>query len=1108
MSVSAGAALLWILLLTFTVSTVSGAQKLTLTAEPGATINIRNNNKVKGCKVCTGSIIKKCNAGSLNYLKGTTVELKCSRPQDVFSIEIVRRITCTTESCSGHIIQTDFSSTDALRFNRTFTWNLEATAPKAFQIDFTNTGLKQINPSEKCPDRHTYTLQAFQSTGNVAVGKYCRSGTISSAQVLKSGSFSVDVPAEQKLQNDKFDVTVREKIKSLARISLTLPKGTSSSELLSPDYPESFPDDDTMEWYFHIPDKHGVDVQFLKLTQPDCVKKEVAVEYHQKGRVTSVLGLNETQPLQNQGDFLLTLRNCEMERAPADSPGLTFTLKVSASSPASTALLNIILGVVATLLVISVIVLVVMIRKNKKKKKKKKKKGNHEVAVYNPNGINFLPGYKSPDVLGTCKDDESHVYEEIDDTLVYTHLLKRAAETGNYEETCKPVSGHRDSQKPLLSSQQGPPRPNKPPSKIRTPVDNTIYQNMIYQPKDQSEDEKLPNLGASTGARGKQLSRRLDSYCRSGTISSAQVLKSGSFSVDVPAEQKLQNDKFDVTVREKIKWTSSSELLSPNYPESFPDDDIMEWYFQVPDKHGVDVQFLKLTQPDCVKKEVAVEYHQKGRVTSVLGLNETQPLQNQGDFLLTLRNCEMERAPADSPGLTFTLKVSASSPASTVLYQFHLRTSFRSDCSSGKCPDPVSLSVPLLPSCLPAPLSRVTWTLRPGQHGTVKLISPNGPLKQSLPGQLCDDSITIDVAEENGTTIGTFCPNGAIQTVHIHTSVSVTWWSSMNAKAPRSAVLNASFEKEITERYIFTVSPKRDTPELVATPAWPAGMKAHSTVSWIVSVPPKMEAQLIFTKLSQPKCINRHTNIRVQRMGSTKEDYSRREDEVANSELTVSESFYLNMSNCLPERGNFSVITKISLQKSKGSISCFFCSPDGCVSVWSLHAWQGEDSAYFNSRVAVAQELQEKQPKQGHPEPPSSQLPPPAYLEEYCCISRKKKKKLNHEVSVYNPNGINFLPGYNGPPKTHEDDDAHVYTSIDDTLVYTHLLKKGADIGIYGETYQHFTGHTDSQKPLLSSQKGPPLPNRSPGQEQTLMDQSEDEQSSNLGPRLEPEGGN
>uniref|UniRef100_A0A3Q2W9P2 CUB domain containing protein 1a n=1 Tax=Haplochromis burtoni TaxID=8153 RepID=A0A3Q2W9P2_HAPBU len=766
---------MFIPLLTITLCLLPGAQKLTLTAEPGATINIRNNNQVKGCQVCTGSgNTQRCSIESLNSFSGSTVsvELECSRPQDVFSIEIWIQFLfsdCTTKSCSGHIIQTDSNSIDALRFNRTFTWNLAAAAPKAFQIDFTNTGLKQINPSEICPDRHTYTLQAFQSTGNVAVGKYCRSGTISSLQSLFCVSSKMTVSCNNFCFNFNLKNFMCVCVVALARISLTLPKGTSSSELLSPDYPESFPDDDIMEWYFQVPDKHRVDVQFLNLTQPDCVKKEVAVEYHQKGRVTSVLGLNETQPLQNQGDFLLTLRNCEMERAPADSPGLTFTLKVSASSPAST-----------------------------------------------------VP----------CRVD--------------------------------------------LSKTEG------------------------------------LSLNIST-----------------------------------------------VT-----------------------------------------------STPDCVMK---INSAKKDNITVTSSAD------------LSFEDC--------FPG---NMEVRA---------------------TSGKCPDPVSLSVPLLPSCLPAPLSRVTWILRPGQHGTVKLISPTGPLKQSLPGQLCDDSVTIDVAEENGATIGSFCPNGAIQTVHIHTSVSVTWWSSMNAKAPRSAV------------YIFTVSPKRDTPELVATPAWPAGMKAYSTVSWIVSVPPKMEAQLIFTKLSQPKCINRHTNIRVQRMGSPKEDYSRREDEVANNELTVSESFYLNMSNCLPERGNFSVITKISLQKSNGLLLINILSVVAALLV------------IFVMVLVVV------------------------------CVVIRKKKKLSHEVSVYNPNGINFLPGYNGPPKTHEDDDAHVYTSIDDTLVYTHLLKKGADIGIYGETYQHFTGHTDSQKPLLSSQKGPPLPNRSPSQDQTLMDQSEDEQSSNLGPRLEPEGG-
>lgn len=125
------------------------------------------------------------------------------------------------------------------------------------------------------------------------------------------------------------------------------------------------------------------------------------------------------------------------------------------------------------------------------------------------------------------------------------------------------------------------------------------------------------------------------------------------------------------------------------------------------------------------------------------------------------------------------------------------------------------------------------------------------------------------------------------------------------------------FSNSYSERYIFTVSSKKDTPVLLATPGWPVGMQSYSTVSWIVSVPPKMEAHLMFTNISQPKCSNRHTNIRVQRVGSLEEEYSRREDEDAGRELVVSDSFYLNMSNCMPERGHFSVITKITLQESK-----------------------------------------------------------------------------------------------------------------------------------------------------------------------------------------------
>lgn len=120
---------------------------------------------------------------------------------------------CTAKSCNGHIIQADSGSLPLLGFNRKFTWNLKASVPKAFKIDFTNTGLRQINASEECPDRHSYTLQALQATGRVVVGKYCRMGHISSAQILNQGSISLDVPAGQKLQSGQFDVSVGEEIK-------------------------------------------------------------------------------------------------------------------------------------------------------------------------------------------------------------------------------------------------------------------------------------------------------------------------------------------------------------------------------------------------------------------------------------------------------------------------------------------------------------------------------------------------------------------------------------------------------------------------------------------------------------------------------------------------------------------------------------------------------------------------------------------------------------------------------------------------------------------------------------------------------------------------------
>lgn len=110
-----------------------------------------------------------------------------------------------------------------------------------------------------------------------------------------------------------------------------------------------------------------------------------------------------------------------------------------------------------------------------------------------------------------------------------------------------------------------------------------------------------------------------------------------------------------------LRGTSSLELLSPNYPVSFPDDDVMEWYFQLPSKHRAAVQVLRLTEPVCVKKSTALEYQSRARAAVVVRPTAPQPEQRQGNFSLTLRNCEMDKKRSASPGLSLGLLVSSSS---------------------------------------------------------------------------------------------------------------------------------------------------------------------------------------------------------------------------------------------------------------------------------------------------------------------------------------------------------------------------------------------------------------------------------------------------------------
>lgn len=117
------------------------------------------------------------------------------------------------------------------------------------------------------------------------------------------------------------------------------------------------------------------------------------------------------------------------------------------------------------------------------------------------------------------------------------------------------------------------------------------------------------------------------------------------------------------------------------------------------------------------------------------------------------------------------------------------------------------LIVPQLDSCLPMPLHSFTWHLTVPQDGTVDLVSPTGSLQQSLPGQECNQSVSLHVAEGDGFSVGDFCFEGIVQKVQVHGNVSVTATAEDFSKT-RGPFLNASFSEEIPGKHGYTRGPR------------------------------------------------------------------------------------------------------------------------------------------------------------------------------------------------------------------------------------------------------------------------------------------------------------
>ncbi|XP_041638093.1 CUB domain-containing protein 1-like [Cheilinus undulatus] len=469
-------------------------------------------------------------------------------------------------------------------------------------------------------------------------------------------------------------------------------------------------------------------------------------------------------------------------------------------------------------------------------------------------------------------------------------------------------------------------------------------------------------------------------FCKGGPVTTILVRSKGRLYLMVPRD--TQPDPVNISVTQgpetrmlaivKVnlpRGASDTDFFTPNYPLSYPDKQQMRWDFMVPRRHNYTILFNNQTSPECLEGDVTVEYQKKEGEVIRRTLMDRQPEHQQGNFSMALENCETDTRVW---GLVFSYRVSVMRSGHPVSCMVDLtehkdvtlqiekvqsgtdcemnfdskvekitfapgtktnltfldcqvgdvRTSQVIGCQNASRPS-TFLTVQKLDTCLPMTLHSFTWFIDIPQSSTIDLQSPTGSFRQSLPGQECDQAVSLHVTEDDGVPVGDFCYNGTITQIQVHSRVYITA-SAPDLSNISGPFLHVSYSEEIPENIIYSLSLHISPRALLATPNWPMGMKPLSTVSWIITVPSENIAHLTFVSVSQPRCKDRHTIIRVAKIGDEEELLSRREDEVLEDELLVDHSFYLNVSNCLPELGQFGVVIKVELKTPPNFSAIFF----------------------------------------------------------------------------------------------------------------------------------------------------------------------------------------
>lgn len=174
------------------------------------------------------------------------------------------------------------------------------------------------------------------------------------------------------------------------------------------------------------------------------------------------------------------------------------------------------------------------------------------------------------------------------------------------------------------------------------------------------EDSCPDGITHSIGGRVDDTMVRIGTFCRNGTVSRIKMQEGVKMALHLPWFHDRNMSGFSIANRSSIKrlciiesvfeGEGSATLMSANYPDGFPEDELMTWQFVIPPHLRASVSFLQFNVSNCEKKEERVEYYIPGSTTNpeVFKLSDKQPGNMAGNFNLSLQGCDQD---AQNPGL-------------------------------------------------------------------------------------------------------------------------------------------------------------------------------------------------------------------------------------------------------------------------------------------------------------------------------------------------------------------------------------------------------------------------------------------------------------------------